>query len=129
MQNYSDLNQVFLDSGKPYTDLEVTEDYTLRQFNESIDPIELLWHRDNEDRVVEIIGKTDWKLQLDNSLPTSLQERIFIPRHKWHRVIKGTGVLNLKIYKDETNVIVLIVSVKSLVVAHVVIVKKKLKNG
>ena len=100
MQNYSDLNQASLDSGKPYTDLEVTEDYTLRQFDESIDPIELLWHRDDEDRVVEIEGDTDWMLQLDNSLPTSLQERIFIPRHEWHRVIKGTGILTLKIYKN-----------------------------
>tara|TARA_R100000541_G_scaffold13075_1_gene21865 strand:+ start:15 stop:425 length:411 start_codon:yes stop_codon:yes gene_type:complete len=100
MQNYSDLNQVSLDSGKPYTDLEVTEDYTLRQFDESIDPIELLWHRDDEDRVVEIVGDTDWMLQLDNSLPTSLQERIFIPKHEWHRVIKGTGILKLKIYKN-----------------------------
>ena len=101
MQNYSDLNQASLDSGKPYIDLEVTDEYILRQFSENVDPIELLWHRDNEDRIVEIIGETDWSLQLDNSLPTSLQERIFIPRHKWHRVIKGTGVLNLKIYKNE----------------------------
>jgi len=101
MQNYSDSNQAFLDSGKPYIDLEVTDNYILRQFNESIDPIELLWHRDDEDRVVEIIGETDWSLQLDNSLPSSLQERIFIPRHQWHRVIKGTGSLKLKIYKNE----------------------------
>jgi len=99
MQNYSDSNQAFLDSGKPYIDLEVTDNYILRQFNESIDPIELLWHRDDEDRVVEIIGETDWSLQLDNSLPSSLQERIFIPRHQWHRVIKGTGKLKLKIHK------------------------------
>ena len=101
MQNYSDSNQASLDSGKPYIDLEVTDNYILRQFNESIDPIELLWHRDDEDRVVEIIGETDWSLQLDNSLPSSLQERIFIPRHQWHRVIKGTGSLKLKIYKNE----------------------------
>ena len=100
MQNYSDLNQTSLDSGKPYIDLEVTEEYTLRQFSESIDPIELLWHRDDEDRVVEIVGDTDWMLQLDNSLPTSLQERIFIPKHEWHRVIKGTGMLKLKIFKN-----------------------------
>jgi len=101
MQNYSDSNQVSLDSGKPYIDLEVTDEYILRQFDENIDPIELLWHRDDEDRVVEIVGKTDWMLQLDNSLPSSLQERIFIPRHQWHRVIKGTGILKLKIYKNE----------------------------
>jgi|TARA_R100000654_G_scaffold45942_1_gene72092 hypothetical protein len=100
MQNYSDSNQASQDSGKPYTDLEITDDYILREFSESIDPIELLWHRDDEARTVEIIGETDWMLQLDNSLPTSLQERIFIPKHEWHRVIKGTGTLKLKIYKN-----------------------------
>ena len=100
MQNYSDLNQASQDSGKPYTDLEITDDYILREFSETIDPIELLWHRDDEARTVEIIGETDWMLQLDNSLPTSLQERIFIPKHEWHRVIKGTGTLKLKIYKN-----------------------------
>ena len=100
MQNYSDLNQASQDSGKPYIDLEITDDYILREFSETIDPIELLWHRDDEARTVEIIGETDWMLQLDNSLPTSLQERIFIPKHEWHRVIKGTGTLKLKIYKN-----------------------------
>ena len=101
MQNYSGSNQASQDSGKPYIDLEVTDEYILRQFSENVDPIELLWHRDDEDRTVEIVGETDWSLQLDNSLPTSLQKRIFIPRHQWHRVIKGTGVLTLKIYKNE----------------------------
>ena len=99
MQNYSDLNQTSVDSGKPYTDVEITDDYIIREFGDNIDPIELMWHRDDEDRTIEIIGNTDWKLQLDNSLPTSLQERIFIPKHEWHRVIKGTGTLKLKINK------------------------------
>jgi len=85
---------------RPYIDLEVTDKYIIREFSENIDPIELLWHRDDEDRTVEIIGETDWKLQLDNQLPTSINEPIFIPRHEWHRVIKGTGKLKLKIHKD-----------------------------
>jgi len=85
---------------KPYTDIEVTDSYIIREFSENIDPIELLWHRDNENRTVEIIGKTDWKLQLDNQLPTSMNQPIFIPRHEWHRVIKGTGTLKLKIHLD-----------------------------
>ena len=84
----------------PYTDIEVTDTYIIREFNENIDPIELLWHRDDEDRTVEILGETDWKLQLDNELPTSLNESIFIERHQWHRVIKGDGNLRLKIYKS-----------------------------
>ena len=85
---------------RPYTDLEITDEYIIREFDENIDPIELLWHRDNEDRTIEIIGETDWQVQLDDSLPTSLNERIFIPRHTWHRAIKGTGTLKLKIYKS-----------------------------
>jgi hypothetical protein len=83
----------------PYTDIETTDKYIIREFNENIDPIELMWHRDSTDRTVEIIGETDWKIQLDNQLPISLNSQIFIPRHEWHRVIKGTGNLKLKIYK------------------------------
>jgi len=84
---------------KPYTDIEVTDSYIIREFSENIDPIELLWHRDNEDRTIEILGETNWKIQLDNELPTSLNTPIFIPRHHWHRVIKGNDSLRLKIYK------------------------------
>ena len=85
---------------RPYTDIEVTNKYIIREFSENIDPIELLWHRDDENRTVEIIGETDWKVQLDNQLPTSMNQPIFIPRHEWHRVIKGTGTLKLKIHKS-----------------------------
>lgn len=83
----------------PYKDLEVTDLYIIREFSENIDPIELLWHRDDEDRTIEIIGKTDWKIQLENNLPSSLNNPIFIPRSMYHRVIKGTGSLKIKIYK------------------------------
>ena len=82
----------------PYTDIEVTDKYIIREFSDNIDPIELLWHRDDENRTIEIIGKTDWKIQLDNELPTSLNKPIYIPKHKWHRAIKGNGKLKLKIY-------------------------------
>ena len=89
-----------MDTGKPYSDLEVTDSYIIREFSQDIDPIELLWHRDDENRTVEIIGKTDWMVQLENQLPISINEPIFIPKHMWHRVIKGTDSLRLKIYKS-----------------------------
>ncbi len=85
----------------PYTDIEVTDSYIIREFSENIDPIELLWHRDDEDRTIEILGETNWGIQLDNELPTSLNKPIFIPKHHWHRVIKGNNSLKLKIYKNE----------------------------
>ena len=85
---------------KPYIDLERTDSYIIREFSQNIDPIELMWHRDDEDRIIEILEETDWSIQLDNQLPSSLNERIFIKRHQWHRVVKGTGTLKLKIYLD-----------------------------
>jgi hypothetical protein len=88
---------------KPYKDLEVTNEHIIREFDENIDPIELKWHRDNENRVVEIVGKTDWKLQLENQLPVSINQPISIPKGEWHRVIKGNGKLTLKIIKEEST--------------------------
>jgi len=84
----------------PYTDLEITNEYIIREFDENIDPVELLWHRDDEDRTIEIIENTNWQIQLEDQLPTSLNKPIFIPRHTWHRAIKGNGKLRLKIYKS-----------------------------
>ena len=85
----------------PYTDIETTDTYIIREFNENVDPIELLWHRDNESRIIEILEDTNWQIQLDDNLPTSLKEHIFIPKHTYHRLIKGDGTLKLKIYKHE----------------------------
>lgn len=85
---------------KPYTDLLVTDEYIIREFDENIDPIELMWHRDDENRLVEALEPTDWFIQLDNQLPVSMNQSIFIPRHMWHRVLKGTDKLKLKIYKS-----------------------------
>jgi mannose-6-phosphate isomerase-like protein (cupin superfamily) len=46
-----------------------------------------------------------WYLQKYNELPVELKEGvcIFIPKLQWHRVIKGTGTLKLKIYKQQTT--------------------------
>lgn len=84
---------------KPYIDHEVTDNWIIREFTENIDPIELMWHRDDEYRVVESLGKTDWMIQLDNQLPINITEQIEIPRHAWHRLIKGSGNLTVKIHK------------------------------
>jgi hypothetical protein len=85
----------------PYIDIENNDFYIIREFDENIDPIELKWHRDDENRIIEIIGSTNWKIQLDNQLPVSMNKPIFIPKYYWHRVIKGTGILKLKIHKND----------------------------
>jgi len=85
---------------RPYKDIEVTDSYVIREFDENINPIELLWHRDNEDRIVEVLEAGEgWQIQLDNNLPWDLEPNmsICILRHEWHRVWKGEGKLVLKI--------------------------------
>jgi hypothetical protein len=89
---------------KPYRDLEIGTGYVIREFNKNIDPIHLLWHRDNEQRLIEVLEcGQGWKIQMDNKLPQLLEPNttIFILRHQWHRVIKGEGTLLLKIHKNE----------------------------
>lgn len=85
---------------KPYKDIEIKDNYVIREFSVNLDSEELKWHRDNEDRIVESIGKTDWKIQLENQLPISLNNKIFIPKGVWHRAIKGTSDLKIKIIKE-----------------------------
>jgi hypothetical protein len=82
-----------------YSDLEL-EEYVIRTFDESINPIELKWHRDDEDRSVVAIEKTDWMIQLENKLPQSLNSPVFISMGEWHRLIKGTHELKVKIVKS-----------------------------
>ena len=81
---------------KPYKD-EIKEGFVERVFSEDIDEIELMWHRDGEDREVEVIGKSDWMIQMDNELPKVLEGKIHIPEGVYHRVIKGSGDLKIKI--------------------------------
>jgi hypothetical protein len=83
----------------PFINLEVTKEHIIREFNNDIDIVELMWHRDNEDRLVEALHDTDWQVQIDNELPTSLNKPIFIPKHQYHRIIKGNGKLRVKINK------------------------------
>lgn len=83
----------------PFVNLEVTQEHIIREFNDDIDIVELMWHRDNEDRLIEALHDTDWQVQIDNELPTSLNKPIFIPKHQYHRVIKGNGKLRVKINK------------------------------
>ena len=83
----------------PFKETHIEDNLYLREFEESVDVDDLEWHRDREDRIVEIIGETNWQLQMDNELPKVMTGKLFIPKEIWHRVIKGTGELKVKITK------------------------------
>jgi hypothetical protein len=69
----------------------------IREFKGDTDSGEFTWHRDREDRIVASLAPTDWGIQLDNELPKKLEGEILIPMGVWHRVIKGTGDLKVRI--------------------------------
>ena len=71
----------------------------IRTFSKDVDSEELKWHRDREDRIVTPIGHNDWSFQRDNELPQPLNGEIKIPKGEWHRVIKGTTDLVVRVQK------------------------------
>ena len=83
----------------PFKESQIEGNLYLREFEESVDIDDLEWHRDREDRIVEIIGETDWQLQMDNELPKIMNGMIFIPKETYHRIIKGNGDLKVRITK------------------------------
>lgn len=82
--------------------LPFSEKGEIRTFSQDIDPDELKWHRDREDRVVTPVGENDWMFQRDNSLPEPMNHEIRIPSGEWHRVIKGTTDLVVRVQKGST---------------------------
>lgn len=83
--------------GRPYLQAE-GDGYVIRTFPNNISEHRLVWHRDKTDREVEVVGETDWKFQMDNELPVQMKGKFFIPKETYHRVIKGTGDLTIKIW-------------------------------
>jgi len=71
----------------------------IRTFSKDLNSNELKWHRDNEDRIVTPISPNDWLFQRDNNLPEPIEGPIFINKGEWHRVIKGTTDLEIKVEK------------------------------
>jgi quercetin dioxygenase-like cupin family protein len=86
----------------PYTNTPTTQTSVIREFSSEVDPMELVWHQDEEDRTIEILEGEGWQLQRDNELPLALQkgDSIFIPMGQIHRVIKGNNNLKLQITKQ-----------------------------
>lgn len=74
---------------------------SVRTFSNSVNETELKWHWDNENRIVVCEHETDWQLQMDNQLPVTIakNKKYFIPEGEYHRIIKGSGDLTVKVTK------------------------------
>lgn len=81
---------------KPYIDYD-----NVRTILADVDSAELVWHRDKEDRIIEVIDGHGWQVQIENCLPFVIYPgmKFEIPMNVYHRVIKGVTDLIIKIYK------------------------------
>ena len=88
-------------TGRPYSQKQ-EDGYIIREFSQDTPSFEFVWHRDKEDRVVQAMHDSDWLFQLDNEIPQRLtNNKLFIPKETYHRLIKGTGDLVVKIWQKD----------------------------
>ncbi len=83
----------------PFQETKLEDNTFIREFVQDTDSGEFMWHRDREDRIIEPINETDWLIQLDDELPKKIEGKIFIPMGVYHRLIKGTDNLKIKLQK------------------------------
>lgn len=84
----------------PFKETKISDNTFIREFTQETDSGEFMWHRDHENRIIESIETTDWLIQIDNELPKKIEGEVFIPMGVYHRVIKGTGDLKIKLIKN-----------------------------
>ena len=95
------VNQID-DNTLPFTEEIIDSTTIIRTFDPSkIKDHQLKWHWDEQDRSVEPMHDSDWKIQFDNKLPQTLNQHTsyYIKEGTYHRLIKGTDILSLKINK------------------------------
>ncbi len=83
----------------PFAEEYYRENTYIRTFSANVSEEDLLWHWDDESRIIEPIEENDWFFQFDNELPIPIKEKIYIEKGRIHRVIKGSTDLRVKIVK------------------------------
>ena len=89
----------------PFTENQ-NVDGRLRVFSSEVDNEELIWHRDDEDRIVQIIEADGWYFQRDDELPIELKsgDVINVSRCQWHRIIKKKNTQLIVLIKTNPDV-------------------------
>jgi len=83
----------------PFQETKLSDNEFIRVFSQITDSGEFMWHRDHESRIIESIEPTDWLIQIDNELPKNIEGEVFIPMGVYHRLIKGSDNLKIKLKK------------------------------
>jgi len=86
----------------PYEQKNLNNGVFLRTFSRDVLSEELVWHRDHNDRIVEVLDGENWEIQFENQLPQTLKvgEEYVIPAYTYHRIKRGTTDLVVKIQEN-----------------------------
>lgn len=82
-----------------YDSIDISDNVVIRIFSCDTNNNDLVWHTDSEDRILCNLNKSNWLIQLDNTIPCAITDNFLIPKNIYHRLIKGDGELQLKITK------------------------------
>ena len=84
---------------RPYREKILSENKRIRKFSKDVNVDNLIWHRDANTRVVEVVSGSGWFFQRDDELPFALKEGdVFeIEKESWHRLVKGRTDLSIMI--------------------------------
>lgn len=84
----------------PFNEKKISSNTFVRKFS-SYDSNEFEWHQDAENRIIEVMDGSEWKLQLDNQIPLELKkgQQYFVPKGKLHRIIAGPNELVVRLTK------------------------------
>lgn len=84
----------------PFSEKQINEVDFIRKFSLDLDDEDLYWHKDAEDRIISRISGENWLYQEDNCMPVPIgDDDIFINKNTWHRIIKGSSDLVIKVSK------------------------------
>ncbi len=84
---------------KPYIDEKLNNWSFIRTFDHNVLTDELVWHRDESGRFIEVLEGSGWEFQFDDKLPRKLHkgDRFFSPAKTFHRIKRGNTDLKIKI--------------------------------
>jgi hypothetical protein len=89
-----------MENRKPYVDTKIDDCSWIRTFDPQVaENDEYVWHRDYEDRIVEVLEGCNWKFQFDNQLPFLINKGdvLHIQKMIYHRIIPSEEKLTIKI--------------------------------
>lgn len=83
----------------PHADPYEDYDNGVRIFDVEAEDSTYVWHRDHEDRMIEILEGDGWQFQWENALPWLIVPgmKFRIDANEYHRIIKGVNDLKIRI--------------------------------